>query len=485
VARAGRFSTVAPLPPHGEWRRALALDRGTGAARPVVLAFVPAAVLDAPDRLAALVRDVEAATRLHHPSALPVRGTETVGDALAVVEDWRAGATLRALLDAGGRLPPDVAARVAADVCGALARTHATDAGEGRPLAHGAVSAAHVLVGEDGVSRLCGFGEGAGADPADDVRALAAVLHECLVGEPPGPSASPIDAPGVPAPLAAAVDRVLGAAPPGAPRATAAGLSEAIVAAGPIASQADVASYADAILPAEEGGRGALRRAVERASGEVAEEVSEDFIVEPTHPEQPRPVVSRELPRPPQTRPGVDPAGTFRAPAAPGAPRSPVPLVAAVAALCAVGGFGIGLALSRARPPPPPVALELPSPVVEAPPEAGPAPAASPARPPARAAAPARAKAGRATKPVAKTAKAAVQRAAEPEGKGTLSVSAPGDAEVFLDGKRIGRGNLKVEIAAGWHRLEVRRGEDSVTERFIVGANETWSYEVTPTPHAP
>jgi uncharacterized protein affecting Mg2+/Co2+ transport len=53
---------------------------------------------------------------------------------------------------------------------------------------------------------------------------------------------------------------------------------------------------------------------------------------------------------------------------------------------------------------------------------------------------------------------------------------------VFLDGKRIGRGNLKVEIAVGAHRLEVRRGDASVGEQFSVEPNETWTYDVTPTP---
>jgi hypothetical protein len=492
VARAGRFTTIAPLPPHGAWRRALALDRGAGGARPVVLAFVPPGVLDAPARLAALVRDVEAAARLNHPGAIPVHGTETVGDALAVVEEWRPGATLRALLDAGGRLPADVAARIAVDVCGALARAHATNAGDGRPLAHGAISADHVLVGDDGAARLCGFGEDAGGDPAGDLRALAAVLHECLAGEPPPATPAPIDVPGVPAALAAAVDRALGAAPGGAP-ASAAALAEAISAA-QVARQADVASYAEAILPAHEGGRGALRRAVERAAVEDAEEVSADLIVEPTDPAVPRPAAPVEptdpalarpappldLPRAPGTRPGADPAGVFPAPA-PAAPRSALPVALAVAALCAAGGFGIGFALSRTRSaPPPPVALELP------PPSAGdsgatPAPVAAGETTPAPAAVPARAKPA-ASRSASRSAKAVVERSAAPAGKGTLSVTAPDDADVFLDGKRIGRGSLKVEIAVGAHRLEVRRGEASVGEKFSVEPNETWTYDVTPTP---
>lgn len=488
MARAGRFTTVAPLPPHGEWRRVLALDRGAGGARPAVLSFVPAPVLDAPERLAALVRDVETAARLHHPSVVTVLGTETVGDALAVVEDWRPAATLRELLDAGGRLPADVAARIALDVCAALGRAHAADAGDGHPLAHGALSAAHVLVGDDGVARLCGFGEGTGGEPADDLRALAAVLFECVAGEPPGTGPARLDAPGIPAELAAAVDRALGAAPEG-PYPSAAALGEAIAAAR-IASQGDVASYAEAILPAVEGARGALGHALARAGGDEAEEVSEDFIVEPTDPATPRPVVPAELPRPPQTRPGVDPAGVFPAPPAP-APRVAVPVVLGIAALCAVGGFGIGFALSRARAPAPPdVAQEAPPPGDEAAPAAASLPPVTPpdaAAGPESAPPPARGKAGRATRAAktakpAKVAKAAAPAPAAPAGKATLSVSAPEDAEVFLDGKRIGLGKLKVEIAVGRHHLEVRRGDAKVEQAFSVEPSETWTYEVTPTP---
>jgi hypothetical protein len=82
--------------------------------------------------------------------------------------------------------------------------------------------------------------------------------------------------------------------------------------------------------------------------------------------------------------------------------------------------------------------------------------------------------------PRPKATKLAVQKAA-PAANGTLSVSAPDDAEVFLDGKKIGRGSLKLEIAAGAHRLEVRRGDAKVGEQFSVEPNETWTYDVTPT----
>jgi len=485
VTRSGRFTTVAPLPPHGEWRRSLALDREGSAPRPVVLAFVPPPVLDDPARLAALVRDVEAAGRLDHPCAVPVRGTETVDDALAVVEDYRPGTTVRALLDAGGRFPPDVAARIALDLCGALAQAHAIDAGDGRRLAHGAISAERIALADDGAALLSGFGEAAGGDPAADLRAAAAVLHECLAGEPPGAAPRPLDAPGVPAALVAAVDRALGAAP-GAPFASAAALAESLAAAGPVASQADVAAYAEAILPAEEGGRDALRQALERAAAEGAEEVSDEYLVEPTDPAQLAPGAA-ELPRPPQTRPGVDTAGVFRAPGPP-RERSAVPLVLAVAAGCAAAGFGIGFALSRAgheAPAPVAAAPEAPAPAAVPPAAAAAAasPAPSPAPPPGPTPASAREeKAARPAKGSARPAGKAVSQRAAPAGKGSLKVTAPPEAEVVLDGRRIGKGSLTVEVPAGAHRIEVRLGEARASERFSVVPGQTWTYDVTPTP---
>ncbi len=68
-----------------------------------------------------------------------------------------------------------------------------------------------------------------------------------------------------------------------------------------------------------------------------------------------------------------------------------------------------------------------------------------------------------------------------PAGRGLLRVSAPDEAEVFLDGRRIGKGNVKVEIDAGPHRIEARMGEARVGERFSLEPGETWTYDVTPT----
>ncbi len=510
-----RLSIVAPLPPHGDWRRALALDRGAGPPRRVVLSFAPAAVLDDPERLAALVRDVEAAGRLHHPGALPVLGTETLDDRLAIVEPFRPGATLRALLDAAGRLPADVAARVVVDACAAVARAHALDAGDGRVLVHGGIGPSRVLVGEDGAAVVTGFGAGGGGAPDADVRALAAVLFECLAGEPPGEAASLLQLPGIPAPLAEAVVRALA---PGTPAQSPAALAQAIAGAGPLASHADVAAYADVVRPSREGDEGQA----DVGPAPQAEEIAADVVVEPTDPavaspQDPAPAgvlaaaaavggfvepTFEALPRPPATRPGADPAGVFAAPAPP-APRSRLPF--AVAAVCLLAGLGGGFAAARAGAvprrlweAPPPVAPAPGAPVepaaraadpLRAPPEATADLSPAPVPAPPRAIAPPRRGKG-APKPSAKAVRAAKAKAAaatpaaaaaSPSPKGFLDVTAPAGAEVLLDGRRIGLGGLRVEIPTGRHHVEVRFGGAKVEEAFDLGPGETWTYAVTPT----
>lgn len=501
MPRPERFSEVAPLPSLGGWRRALALDRGGDAARPVALSFVPASVIEDPARLAALVRDVEVAGRLHHPAAVAVLGLETVGEVPAVVEAHVPGVTLRALLDAAGRLPPDVAARIALDACGAVGRAHALDAGDGRCLVHGAILPARLVIAEDGAARLAGFGAGGAAAPEDDVRALGAVLHECLAGEPPGAPPAALDVPGVPPSLAAAVAAATGAGG-GAGPPSAAAFAQAIAASGKVASHADVAAYAEAIAPAAADAEGAIPVATE-----AAEEVSAELVQPGPAPARAPPgrvrvapePVPEPLPRPPATRPGVDPAGVFAAPApAPAPRRSRAPL--AVALVCLAGGFAAGFALGRLRvatpEPLPPLAAQQPvepvggeTPAAAEPPRAPQATSAERRRPVSEVRAvetrPAREKPRRTTGPAAATKARPAPRRSQPPAPGAsglLDVSAPAEADVFLDGRRVGRGGLRLEVPAGAHRIEVRLGAASVTEMFDLAPGETWTYEVTPTP---
>jgi hypothetical protein len=507
VTRPERFTVVTPLPPHGDWRRALALDAAAHPPRVVVLSFVPPAVLEDPARLAAVVRDVEAAGRLHHPGAVRVMGLETVGEAPAVAEEHVRGVSARALLDTGGRLPPGVAARIVVDACAAVARAHALDAGDGRGLVHGGLAPSRLVVGDDGATRVCGFGAGGGGLPADDVRALIAVLYECLAGEPAGETPQPLG-PGIPAALAAAVDAATGAAPGGRPE-SAVALAQLVAAAGPVAPHGDVAAYAEVILPPGDPARAAGERALAATRREEPEEVSAELLA-PMGAVEPTPVA---LPRPPATRPGVDPAGVFAAPAPPPR-RSGAPL--AVALVCLVAGFGVGLwaarerasgpaspstgvlpsdaAAPRAPSAPPPVAREPappPSPPVE-PPRPAPAPgrraAAAPTppppvEPPRTAPAPRPPPAARPKKAQQPATRAADRPAAsQAVARGWLDVTAPAGAEVFLDGKRIGVGGLRLEIPAGAHEIEVRLGEASVSQTFEMEPNGSWTYEVTPTP---
>ncbi len=480
VAAPDRFAVLAVLPSHGGFRRVLALDCA-GAARAVVLAFAPAALTEDPAALAAVLRDAEAAARLHHPGAAAVLGTETVGGELAVVELHRPGATLRTLLDASGRLPPDVAVRILLDACAAAGRAHSIDAGDGRRLTHGALDPARIVIGEDGAAFACGFGLAGGVEPEADVCALGAVLFECLAGEPPRVPPGPLDVPGVAAALATAVDRATGAQ--GEPFASAAALAGAVVAAIPPASHDAVAAYVDAILPVGEGERAELDRTLATALGRTdAGEVPDvpEVVVEPTAPGLAAPharPVGRGVP--PAT---PDAAGTFPKPS----PRhrgSRIPVLVAV--VCLGAGFAIGLELARARrtPTATPAHPErsaaaggaqskgTPTPTPTAKPTANrtatseaPAPvSAPPSRRPAR---------ERPARPV--PARAA--------GHGKLDVTAPDDAEIFLDGRRIGTGSVQLEVTDGPHRIEVRRAGATAAERFTLKPGETWTYTVTPTP---
>ena len=65
-------------------------------------------------------------------------------------------------------------------------------------------------------------------------------------------------------------------------------------------------------------------------------------------------------------------------------------------------------------------------------------------------------------------------------GSGVLVVTAPADAEVWLDGRRIGKGNTRKQVPAGSHRIEVRQGRAKVSEPFRLEGGETWTYAVTP-----
>ena len=266
---APRFQIVTEFSAFEGWRNCLAVDRRESPARPVVLSFVPARVADAPERLARLAEDVERAARLFHPNILRVVGMETFAEAPVVVQEWLDGESLRELLDTGTRMPPEIAGRIVADAAEAVHHSHGRAAAEGRPFAHGALRAERVLVGTDGRVVVSGFGraaEGDGPVPtaAEDVRALAALLLQCLAGEQP----SAAGLPGVPDRLAEVASR---AAETGKAFEDAGRFREALEAAVPLAGIERVRAWADGVLPPDAGTRGRRRRSLESALASVSE----------------------------------------------------------------------------------------------------------------------------------------------------------------------------------------------------------------------
>jgi hypothetical protein len=193
-----RLRVVSTLPPDGGWRAELAIERSSAPPRPVLLVRVPPAVAGDALALSMLARGVDLASRVEHPSLRRLLGTGEVEGDLVLVEVWRDGETLHGLLESGGPLTPELAARVAVDVAGALQACHTLPAAMGRPLCHGAVRAERVLLTESGEVLLCGMGRPFAEDatPQDDLRNLARLVLESLPaagGDGPGPLAAVID----------------------------------------------------------------------------------------------------------------------------------------------------------------------------------------------------------------------------------------------------------------------------------------------------
>jgi eukaryotic-like serine/threonine-protein kinase len=569
VTTSERFVRVAALPSSDGWTSEIAVDRGAGAgaARAVVVSTAPVLVSEDPARLAALVRDVEAAARLHHANVVPVIGLEPLGEGLAIVETHRNGVTLRALLEAGGRLPADVAARIALDACAGVAFASARDAGEGKGLAHGRLAPERLVVGDDGLTAVAGFGGGGEeATPAADATALAAILYECLAGEPAPSSPRPLDVSGIPEVLGAVLFRALR----GGGYPTAEAFAEAVTASADRAPREAVAAYVEAIVPADEGERAALAFALRAAlpaaprKARDAEEVAEDLILgEPTPlaltapaadvPDdhilgEPTPIA---LPAPPEPAHVVDAPAAASHAAAPGAPTAvavavalsgpppdgffeptpaattapslsdaqilPIPprprpggawwaITAVICVAFAAVGFAAGLMVERsqrtqeaaaasagpvsvvaqptaaaaATPPPAPVLAPAPAPAA---PDLDPdlATAASTPTPTAKGTATpiATPKRRPTPRPIAQTAPSRPSLEI-----GWLDVDAPADAEIFVDGRRIGRGEVRRhELPEGKHRVDVMLGDAKTGETFTVGPRETYTYEVHQTPN--
>jgi hypothetical protein len=293
-----RFRAIATLPADGGWRADLAIDRSATPPRAVLVSRVPGVVTGDAIALSQLARGIDLATRAAHPALRRLYGTGELDGDLVLVEAWREGETLRAVLDACGPLAPALVARVGVEVAGALQACQAIPAAGGRPLAHGGVRSERILLAEDGAVLLCATGRPFTEEPSlrEDLRALARALLECL---PPSSGEAQ-------AALVAVIDRALEGEGLDSAAEFAAGLSAAVEPAGPEA----VAALAEAAqpegTPAWLSRRRALAQALRAEEGAAADEVAAPPLGAPPSPRPPGPPPSVSPP-PPSTPPATTP----------------------------------------------------------------------------------------------------------------------------------------------------------------------------------
>ncbi|HET8724482.1 MAG TPA: protein kinase [Anaeromyxobacteraceae bacterium] len=242
------------------------------------------------------------ADALHHPHIQSTLGLDEGDGRLSIAVDHADGETLAEILAVGGRLPPEVAARILRDACEAIHFAH-EDGMESGPIVHGWLRPAHLLVARSGVTLVAGFGAGHSRSAADlvpwqspeqilggpgaasrasDVHGLGLVLHAALAGEnpferEPDPDvamlsrAAPLLEPlGVPPALGAVVRRAL-AVKASDRFSSAAAMARAIEEAVPdMAAPSAVAAWSESLFPAGMGMRVLRQRAFDAAVAAAA-----------------------------------------------------------------------------------------------------------------------------------------------------------------------------------------------------------------------
>jgi len=281
----------------------LFLEKGN-APRVARIVYLPG--LDASAREGLELEVARAADALYHPHVQPPLGVDEVDGRLAMAVEHADGETLAEVLAVGGRLSPQVAARIVRDACLAIQFAH-DEGQESGPFLHGWLRPSNLLVCRSGMTLVSGFGVGLSRSAADlmpwqspeqvlggpraasrasDVHGLGLVLHACLAGEnpferEPDPDvailsrAPPLLEPmGVSSALAAVVRRALSVKAPdrfAGPRE----LAVAIEAAVPdLATPATVAAWSESLFPAGMGIRVLRQRAVEGARTAAAREAA-------------------------------------------------------------------------------------------------------------------------------------------------------------------------------------------------------------------
>ena len=153
------------------------------------------------------MREARLTARLQHPHAVPMFDAVEQDGQLWLVMQFIPSITLAAVLEHGGALQPDEAAKVGAEVGSALAAAHAVG------IVHRDVKPGNILIAEDGAALISDFGiaralgdatltssgmihgtpaylapevaRGSEANFASDVFSLGSTLYSALEGRPP------------------------------------------------------------------------------------------------------------------------------------------------------------------------------------------------------------------------------------------------------------------------------------------------------------
>src|SRR6266568_1993964 len=132
-------------------------------------------------------REAQAAARLNHPGVVSVYDTGSDGGVHYIVMEYVAGRTLAEILHQEGRLQPERAAEVAAQVAGALSFAHAAH------LVHRDIKPANIMLTPAGEVKVMDFGI-ARALSTDSLTQTATVLGTaptCPPSRPRGPRWTP------------------------------------------------------------------------------------------------------------------------------------------------------------------------------------------------------------------------------------------------------------------------------------------------------
>lgn len=146
-----------------------ALGRGTVSGRPVIVKILADDLAADPTTRRRFLRAAELACRLSHPNVVRVFHVDDNGRPFVVMEHT-GGETLAQRTARDGHLSAAELLTLTTHLAAGLAHAHANG------VVHGAVDPRTILLGDDGVARLCDFGLDRVLRPAGNA-ATAAVVH--------------------------------------------------------------------------------------------------------------------------------------------------------------------------------------------------------------------------------------------------------------------------------------------------------------------